>query len=449
MAFVNELFERLSNSTSANDVREALASLNSIQDPIQRKKAAQDTIQLIHSYGQELIDRGQFKNAAYQFYSGSQVIKSFLNDTQLENQWLTSSALALAQASQEHISWNDILGGAACMTISSLLRIITGDWDVDAHLNQFIKANDFSENQIASACLYIPYNLANAITINNPNPELLQQASDFADQYLLNTKPAVMFVDAIRRVIEITRQILRESTRFPTIKAVFTFGNDIIFGEEFSFSVNMQNVGEGEATSVTAKIDIPENISILHGQNQISIDTLKSKSQSNIEFKLLCPVGEGEKEILVQIPVSVEYLDILGNKNSLSIGNAIFPIRSEKKGLKLIKKLDELKTVLDETLSPLKSSPNNDVQRITTGLFSIISKEYHSSMDCINNGEFSSANLGISNLRNLHEFIDPLTVFLVKLQEDSTHLINSMKSIKENSKELIESIDSLSKKFQS
>ena len=135
MSFVNELFERLSKSTSANDVQSALASLNTIEDPIQRKKAAEETVQLIYTYAQELLGRSQYKNAAYQFFSGSQVIKTFIANNELENQWLKSSAEALAKASEEHISWDDMLGGAACMTISSLLLVTTGDWNINKHLD--------------------------------------------------------------------------------------------------------------------------------------------------------------------------------------------------------------------------------------------------------------------------------------------------------------------------
>ena len=68
MSFVNELFERLSKSTSASDVQVALSTLNNIQDPDHRIKAAQETIQLIQNYGQELLERSQYKNAAYQFF---------------------------------------------------------------------------------------------------------------------------------------------------------------------------------------------------------------------------------------------------------------------------------------------------------------------------------------------------------------------------------------------
>ena len=139
---MNELFERLRKSTTANDVQEALASLSSIQDPTERAKASSETITLIEKYARELLERGQYKNAAYQYFSGAQLIQRFLSDPNSENQWLRASADALAKASQEHISWDDLLGGAACMTIASLLKIQTGDWNVNEHLDAFIKSHD-------------------------------------------------------------------------------------------------------------------------------------------------------------------------------------------------------------------------------------------------------------------------------------------------------------------
>ncbi|UCG00372.1 MAG: hypothetical protein JSW11_12055, partial [Candidatus Heimdallarchaeota archaeon] len=199
MSFVNELFERLSKSTTANDVQEALASLSSIQDPTERARASSETITLIEKYARELLERGQYKNAAYQYFSGAQLIQRFLSDPNSENQWLRASADALAKASQEHISWDDLLGGAACMTIASLLKIQTGDWNVNQHLDAFIKSHDFSADQVATACLYIPYDLAGAVNPDNPNPSSLQRASNYVETYLLNTKPASMFYEGIRR----------------------------------------------------------------------------------------------------------------------------------------------------------------------------------------------------------------------------------------------------------
>ncbi|MCK4848296.1 MAG: hypothetical protein KAT16_04665, partial [Candidatus Heimdallarchaeota archaeon] len=408
MSFVNELFERLSKSTSANDIQSAFSSLNTIQDQDQRIKAAEETLRLIQTYAQELLESSQYKKSAYQFFSGSQVIKNFMNNSELENQWLKSSAKALAQASEEHISWDDMLGGAACMTISSLLRIITGDWNINDHLDDFIKAHDFSENQAATACLYIPYNLASAISSTNPNPGLLQQASDFSEQYLMNAKPASMFVDGIKRAIDITRHFLMETTKFPSIKAKFKYGTDLIFGEEFSFEVKFENVGEGSATNVTASIHIPSNLTIVSGLNKITIDVLNPSMDSKAEFLLLCPLGEGKEETLIEIPVSVEYTDILGNKNSLSLGMAIFPIRSEKKGTKLMIQLKKLHDQLKESIAPIETATNTDVQGITKGITKIINNIVTSNEKMINEGEFKTAEAGIDQLLNVQTFFNSL-----------------------------------------
>ncbi|PWI48759.1 hypothetical protein CEE45_05060 [Candidatus Heimdallarchaeota archaeon B3_Heim] len=449
MSFVNELFERLSKSNTANDVQTALASLNEIQDLIERTKAARETVQLIQSYGQELVGKGQFKNAANQFYSGSQVVKNFLNDPNLENQCLILSAQALANASQEHITWDDLIGGAACMTISSLLRIITGDWNVNSHLDDFIKANDFSNNQAATACLYIPYNLVTAVNRSNPNPELLQQASDFTEQYLMTAKPASMFVDGIKRALDLTRQVLMDTTKFPSIKAKFNYKTDVIFGEKFTFSVQLENIGEGIANNVIATIKIPSNLTIVSGQNQISSDQLQPGTLSEGQFTLICPSGEGNEEISIEIPVFAEFTDILGNKNSLSLGMAIFPIRSEKKGDKLTSQLTILKKNLREAVTPFESTENFEVRPIVQGMISIIDNLATSTESRISKGDFKTAEAELEQLNQIQTFFGPLTRFLSSYQDRGLEIVKSLKEIHEQSQELVKSIEQIENRLQS
>ncbi len=447
MSFVNELFERLSKSTSASDVQSAFASLNTIRDPDQRIKAAEETLQLIQTYAQELLESSQYKKSAYQFFSGSQVIKNFMNNSDLENQSLRSSADALTHAAEEHISWEDLLGGAACMTISSLLRVITGDWNINDHLDDFIKANDFSANQAATACLYIPYNLASAISSTNPNPSLLQQASDFSEQYLMNTKPASMFADGIKRAIDITKRLLMETTKFPSFKAKFKYGTDLVFGEDFSFVVKFENIGEGSASNVTASIHIPSNLTIVSGLNKITIDTLNPSMNSEAKFLLLCPLGEGKEETLIEIPVSVEYTDILGNKNSLSLGMAIFPIRSEKKGTKLITQLEKLHDQLNESILPLKTAATTEVQSITEGIKTIISNIVTSTEKMINEGEFKPAEAGIDQLLNIQTFFKSLVDFLKDYQSNSDQLYTDLTQVREETENIRIAIKQINKKL--
>ncbi len=449
MSFVNELFERLSKSNTANEVQTALTSLNNIQDAIQRTKAARETVQLIQSYGQELDKKGQFKNAAYQYYSGSQVVKNFLNDSNLEFQWLILSAKALAKASQEHITWDDLIGGAALMTISSLLRIITGDWNVNTHLDEFIKTNDFSNNQAATACLYIPYNLVTAINKSNPDPKLLQQASDFTEQYLMTTKPAAMFVGGIKRALDLTRQILMNNMKFPSVKAMFQYHSDIIFGENFPFSVKLENIGEGIAFNVMASINIPSNLTTVSGQNQIFKDQLQPGELSEGQFTLVCPSGEGNQEISIEIPVFAEFTDMLGNKNSLSLGTAIFPIRIEKKGDKLTNRLNKVGKDLQDVLTPIISSEHLEVKPIVEGMRSIINNLVTSTESKISKGDFLTAEAELKQLDQIQSFFVPLTSFLSSYQDHSLEIVKNVKDIHEQSRDLVKSIEQIENRLQS
>jgi hypothetical protein len=444
---VNELFERLRKSTTANDVQEALASLDSIQDPAERTRAASETITFIDKYARELLERGQYKNAAYQFFSGSQLIQQFISDPNSENQWLRSSADALAKASQEHISWDDLLGGAACMTIASLLRIQTGDWNINQHLDAFIKSHDFSTDQAATACLYIPYDLAGAINPENPNPSSLQRASNYTESYLLNTKPAAMFYEGIRRAIEVARQKLMEVVKFPSIRAVYEFDHDIVFGEQFTCKIKLENVGEGVASGVSANIKIPSNLTVVTGSDSISVPQLDPSAQTQAEFTLLCPSGEGKEELLVEIPVNVDYQDILLNKNSLSLGSAFITVRSEKQAQKLLNRLRPLEKAISESIEPLESLSSFEIQPVANSFNTILQNIRTLAEDNIQNGKFSVAELAMAELEKMEDFVTPLVDFLTSYDENSLSLIKGLQDMKENSNDLLQSLEEMKKQL--
>ncbi|MFW9853990.1 MAG: hypothetical protein ACFFFG_02990 [Candidatus Thorarchaeota archaeon] len=445
MSFVNELFDRLKKSTTANEVQAALAALEGIQDPNSRSRAAQETVDLISKYGRELSERGQYKNAAYQFYSGAQLIQNFLTDPEAEKQWLRSAAAALAKASQDHIQWDDLLGGAACMTISSLLRLQTGDWNVSQHLDAFVKGHDFSSDQAATACLYIPYDLAGAVNPENPNPSLLQRASGYTENYLLQTKPAIMFSEGIKQAIEVTRQKLIDVVKFPSIRAQFEFDHDVIFGEEFKFLVKLENVGDGIATNVSAHLSIPQKVTVVAGVETISVGQLNPGANSQAEFTLLCSSGEGQAEIALEVPITVVYEDILLNKNSLSLGAAMISIRSEKQAQRLFSQFNPLKTGIMEKTAPLRTAITPDVHPIVGSLDAIIENIVSSTEADIINGDFVAASLGINQLEKIESFIEPLVSFLQTYDGQVQTLLNSFKELDETTSSLVQSLENAEK----
>ncbi len=440
MSFVNELFERLRKSTTASDVREALASLSNIQDSVERAKAARETANLINVFAKELMERGQYKNAAYQFYSGFQVIHKFNPDPEVEKQWLKSSANALAHASQEHISWDDIVGGAACMAISSLLKIQTGDWNVNEHLDTFIKSHDFSAHQAATACLYIPYDLATAVKSEKPDPTLMQRASNYTETYLLNTKPAAMFIDGIKAALELARAKLMDSVKFPNIRAAYTFDHDIIFGEQFNFNVKLENHGEGIAINATATIAIPSTVQILSGSSSISIDFLNANSSETVEFKLMCPSGEGKEELLVKIPITIVYEDILNNKNSLSLGSANIPVRSEKQAEKLYTQLNEVRNILNKKIQALEAFSAPEILSVTSSFTQMLTKMTQNSEKSIDDGKFLVSKDLIEQLEQMHSFIDPFAAFLQSYDSSSQKRLETALNLNESTKKLLETM---------
>ncbi|MFW9903070.1 MAG: hypothetical protein ACFFFH_01945 [Candidatus Thorarchaeota archaeon] len=443
MSFVNELFERLSKSTTANDVQEALTSLGSIQDPNERARAANETVSLIEKYARELLERGQYKNAAYQYFSGAQLIQRFLSDPNSENQWLRASADALTKASQEHISWDDLLGGAACMAIASLLKIQTGDWNVNQHLDAFIKNHDFSANQAATACLYIPYDLAGAVNPENPNPSSLQRASNYVETYLLNTKPAAMFHEGIRRAVETARQQLIEFVKFPKIRAVYEYDHDIIFGEQFKFIVKLENIGEGIASGISAVITIPTIITTVSGSTAISVPQLESGAHTQAEFTLLCSSGEGKEQLTVEVPTNVEYQDILMNKNSISLGSATITIRSEKRASILLDQLRSLEDNVSAGLSPLKSLTTPEIQPVIAGFDTILTNIVSTTKNNIQEGDFSAAKIGIKQLEQMQGFTKPLAEFMIQYSENSQKLVKNFQIMKENTETLVKSLNEI------
>jgi len=447
MSFVNELFERLKASTTANDVQSALIALKSLQSAEERKKASIETLSLIQKFASELIERGQYKNAAYQYFSGFQVIRQFLPDAQKENQWLKLSADALAKASYEHIQWDDLLGGAACMSISSLLRIQTGDWNVNQHLDQFVKSHDFSTNQAAAACLYIPYDLVGAINPQNPNPNLLQRASNYTESYLMNTKPASMFQDGIKRAVEITQQKLMEFVKFPKIRAIYEFYHDIIFGEKFNFTVNIENIGEGGASQIAVKIQIPESIKIVSGSESLIVENLAPKENTKAQFSLICPSGEGNEEITLEVPVFVEFQDILMNKNSLSLGSATIIIRSEKKGDKLQSHLENVANPILKAFSDSLRDHSQETGLIISNFENIIKNIKTTCENQIKKGDFSAGEAIIDQLSKLEGFIHPLVDFLKKYDKNSDLISENIAIIKETTRTLTNSLQKINERL--
>jgi len=260
---------------------------------------------------------------------------------------------------------------------------------------------------------------------------------------LINTKPAAMFQDGIKRAIKVTRQKLMKYVKFPSIRASYEFDHDIIFGEEFKFAVKLENKGEGVASEVSAQISIPSELTVVSGTDSISIANLDPDTRTEVKFSLICPSGEGREEITVEIPVSVNYQDILLNKNSISLGSALIAIRSEKQAEKLLNQLKPLENAVSESMAPLKSLSNPEIQPLIASFNTILSNISNDTEKNIQKGIFSAAIIGINQLEKMEGFIQPLVDFLKQYSENSQNIMKAIQDVKENAESLLKSLDEI------
>ncbi|MFX0173735.1 MAG: CARDB domain-containing protein, partial [Candidatus Hodarchaeota archaeon] len=225
--------------------------------------------------------------------------------------------------------------------------------------------------------------------------------------------------------------------------------HDIIFGEEFKFTFKLENKGEGAASEVAAQITIPSELTVVTGTDSISISNLEPRGHTEVEFSLICPSGEGKEEITLEIPVSVIYQDILANQNSISLGSALIPIKSEKRAEKLLNQLKQLKDAVSEKMTPLESLSNPEIQPLIAGFNTILKKIGKTTETNIQNGDFSAAGIGINQLKQIEEFIQPLADFLIQYSEHTQSLIEAVQDVKEDAESLLKSLDKVQNQLSS
>ncbi|MFX0115809.1 MAG: hypothetical protein ACFFB3_14765, partial [Candidatus Hodarchaeota archaeon] len=164
--FVKELFEGLKRTNTAFELGQALQQLRTT-DSDQAQRLAADVLQLSKRYANELAMRSEDKKAAFQFFTGAEVLREFFPEkAEDRNHWLLSSAAHLEKASQTYRDFDDIDGAAACMVIANLLQILTGEFAVSDAMNSFVEScsdNDYARGRNASGIVYIPYDLLESI----------------------------------------------------------------------------------------------------------------------------------------------------------------------------------------------------------------------------------------------------------------------------------------------
>lgn len=439
----DELRGRLSAESSEPTLEGAIIKLQSATTEEDKIRAAEHVLNLRIKFGNEINQKGQFRNAAYQYFEGANVVRYYLNDKAKENQLLTTAADLLVKSAHEYVAWKDLLGGAVCITIAALLRIRSGNWDLKSFLDPFVNTTDFSGNQEAVGCLYIPYDIVKALNKDSPDFSLFQRAINYSESYLVNSTAAAMFQDGIRDILNESRTKVMELIKYPRFRAKYSYDQDIVYGETFTFTIFIENIGEGVGTGITAKISFPKFLQNKSNTETIKIEKLDPSENKEVSFNFVCPTGEGKTELTAEISTVIEFEDILKNRNSINVGSAYVIIRAEKKADKLLNQLSMTKLSLIQALKPIGDSKSEEPKNVSNSIASVILKIEEDSKKDVENGDFTSAEARITSLGNFNGIIEKIAKFFIDYDQLTHNYKDVVSELLEKSSSILSSIDEI------
>ncbi|MHA1721448.1 MAG: hypothetical protein ACTSXW_00035 [Candidatus Baldrarchaeia archaeon] len=245
----------------------------------------------------------------------------------------------LANAANEYLMWGEIRGAATCVTISSLIYFAANKVDdarnVIEGFKEKISAEDFEANRIL--------NIASLIqkVIVDSDVSVYSEVERLVNSVLKPMLPLIkgsIFVKVIDESIQIIGSKIKKEVQFPRIVPAFHIPFDLTFGTSFDITLKIKNIGDGEAKNLKITFNIPEEMKIVRGKQETTIDVLPANKETDIRLTLNVPGKDVEKEEY-SIDASLEYFDMLGTAYSTTIGPIKITLHRVRESEKLRKEL--------------------------------------------------------------------------------------------------------------
>ncbi|MFX0061576.1 MAG: hypothetical protein ACFFC7_05260 [Candidatus Hermodarchaeota archaeon] len=454
ISIIDELFG-LKKGITATDIRRALQQIRqeTTKDPANAQAMARNALATLQKYGRDLAQKQSHRRAAEQYYTGARLIREFFPDqAELSKEWYRSTGDSLIHASQNYKDFGEFDGAAAIMVVRSILLFLGGTWEVDEAMNAFVRDNEsyFGSSQTASAVVHIPYELVKAYT--NLDRDALHKAETYIQSYLLRVKVVELFAESIQEVILAAKEKFSQDVKLPRIRADLKHSQDLLFGRPFQINLALENVGEGEAKSLSYSISLESGLQLRRGQKEGQIATLLPNASTSLEFQLTSPTGEGTEELTQQISVSVSYDDILGNRQSVVLGPYELVFRPKLKSEELKNNLLKIQEASKTIINTLKTnvSTANKTQPLADSILSIFEQQMTEATQMIKDEEFGKAELLIqtsasmlknigSKAHDLFEEVQKQGIVMEELLERSESKIKDLTAkLEEMKKNLIE-----------
>jgi hypothetical protein len=179
-----------------------------------------------------------------------------------------------------------------------------------------------------------------------------------------------------------------------------------VLGEPTDLSVFIENEGEGDANNLNFSFNIPEDIEVIDGNKEFSVEKLLP--QQKTEHKLIIKCTHSKGDITHELSVNITFYDQLQTKQAMMMGP--FDLIFREKSLSKVHKntLDELaeqneinhKKMYDSKIIPKEAC---DV------MFELISSIIKESKEKLATEEFETVLANIQNIDRIYNITNKLT----------------------------------------
>ena len=373
------------------------------------KKTLEQALEIAKNQAAKYEGQSQHRAAAEAYYIQSMAEGHLgLNDKQSQTYKVVIERLL--DAGKSAIAFSENSRGIACATLAGMVALMDNDQLRAKQIyTEYIGVSQQKED--GAHLQKLLYSLGYLLdALENDNIGGIADAQNFISTDLkpmLSTAKLVGFGTLLETVLTHTQETLQGKITMPKLQIGTSLPRDIQFNQLFDIDLDLNNTGDGVASSVVLEMEIPSDIEVVDGKPHEQIATINPESEEKRNLKLRFQTGDTSGEQVRQIKGSVSYVDMLGNSHKQYFG----PIELE---FTAISKKEEFQAQLKKLLTPFEAvtseSLHENVLPITLELYSKQVDHLKNSIgESITNEEFGKVIFGLTALEKVVDQIQQLT----------------------------------------
>jgi hypothetical protein len=345
----------------------------------------------------QLLGQKQHRAAGEEFYYQA-LAYEYMGNADERRVSLSKTVDALQNASHTAINFGEDKRGVATLTLAGLVALLYGD-DTSAHAiyNQGISTSEQKQN--TESLKKILYSLGYLLdAVKNLNMAALTDAQGYISNDLkpmLTSSKLTTFTPILDTIVNQVSGMIESKVKMPKIEVTTLVPKDLLFDEQYEFSIKIENLGEGEASNLQLQLNIPEGLTLVSGDASKTFDKIGTMAtlEEKIQFKMS---GDGLQEVKKELSGNLTYTDMLANNRQHVISPIELEFRAVSKGSEYQLRLDNvMSNLITEGLhDELPISIKNDILKLTDELKTSVS-------EAIENQLYEQADTGIDALNTV------------------------------------------------